>query len=97
MEPSPNPNLNSQVQQWASRKAQMMELEQLIRRERDRNPAILALLQLLNLRFEAARDNLFRANPQTFAPFQGEARALADLIEDLTTDPPALPPKENYT
>jgi hypothetical protein len=55
----------------------------------------LALLQLLSLKFEDAKDRLFRANPSTFAPLQGEAIALADLIKDLTTDP--LPSKENYT
>jgi hypothetical protein len=71
------------------------ELAALIAKERHRNPAILALLQLLSLKFEDAKDRLFRANPSTFAPLQGEAIALADLIKDLTTDP--LPSKENYT
>jgi hypothetical protein len=57
----------------------------------------MALLQLLALRFEDAKDALVSCPPAAFPEVQGTAMALKALIKTLTTDPPPLPSKENYT
>ena len=52
---------------------------------------MMAVLRLLVLEFEEARDALLTADPTRFAPMQGEAFALRKLITRLTTPRPSIP------
>ena len=93
-----NPNFQDQQSTAPLTPRQVQtELAALIRRERDRNPAVMALLQLLSLRLEDIKDKLVTSAPEDFPGFQGMALQLKSLIHTLTTDPPPLPSKENYT
>lgn len=51
----------------------------------------MAVVRLLVLEFEEARDALLTADPTRFAPLQGEAVALRQLITRLTTPRPMIP------
>ena len=98
MDQASNPNFrDQQTQQPVTRKAQMTDLEILIRRERDRNPAVMAFLQLLNLRFEDTKESMVTCIPSQLPELQAAALVLRKLINTLTIDPPPLPSKENYT
>ena len=51
----------------------------------------MAVLRLLGLLFDEARDMLLRANPQTFAPLQAEAVTYQELLKMLTVPRPMIP------
>ena len=93
METARNPSSEAPEPQL-TRRQEITQLAALIRKDRDRNPAVMALLRLLALQFEAAKDSLLTATPASFPPLQGEAIAIGSLLRLLTIDPPAIPTEE---
>ena len=60
---------------------------------KDRDPSVQAVLKLLALLREESIERLLRANPNTFAAFQGEVKAIDAVQELIETKPP--PPIED--
>ena len=79
----------------ATRRDQMAALAKYLHSGKDRDPATQAVLVLLGLLLEDAKDDLCRKSttPQNFSVRQGEAFAYQELILAITTPPP---PKQEY-
>lgn len=69
---------------------QMAELAKYLNSIKDRDPSVQAVLSLLGLLLDEARDRLITADPQNFPTRQGEAIAYRGLIAKINTPPPKI-------
>ena len=74
-----------------SRRQEIVTLADQLQAIKDNSPEVQAVLRLLALVFEEKRDALLTANPQNFAPLQGEAIAYRELLKMLLTPRPSIP------
>ena len=73
-----------QEQQHKSRKQEMTEILTNLNKIKEVSPTVQAFLRYLTLLLEDKKEALFQANPSTFAPLQGEAIAISELIRTLS-------------
>lgn len=73
------------------RRQEILELETKLQAVKDSSPEVAALLRLLALRFDLARDELLSASPETFPAVQGRAHALHELLLRLTVARTPIP------
>ena len=97
MEAPQNPNQH-QDHLRETPKAAILRLSAIVRKEKDRNPAVEAVLQLLALKYEMAKEQLVIAQSMDdVRNWQGEASATGGLLRIFTVAPPNLPKVEEYT
>ena len=86
--------MDHQPEQTLTRREQISKAIRMLHSLKDRDPSVQLFLTLLDLTFEEARDQLLKATPTTFAPFQGEALAIREITDAIRRPPP--PPIEEY-
>ena len=74
-----------------SQRQEILALADRLQTIKDSSPEVQAVLKLLALLFDEARDRLLVANPETFMPLQGEANAYRSLLKMLLTPRPSIP------
>lgn len=82
---------NNPLQPTSQRRLRILELAAQLYRDREANPALASVVELLSLELEDCKDDILKADVQTFSALKGEAGAYQNLLKHITVARPSVP------